>query len=183
LHNATFRHLFWHTHHDFTQDMWAISASASELGLGRVPFDVHHVRLNDLNISLVDAMQYVIKNLNGAQERCDLNHSCTSLPKIRCSINKDRWDMLPDSEMQERYHAPHCNTPWSFKRGDVFTLVSFHKAQWRIPSARLVWMHTVFYGLFTASEATLAVPQASMAFASGFNEDEVVKYMYRYMYY
>lgn len=31
-------HLFWHTHYEYTQDMWAISASAEQLGLKQKPF-------------------------------------------------------------------------------------------------------------------------------------------------
>jgi len=165
LHNATFRHLFWHSHQEFTVDMWAISAPSSKLGLGTHPYDSHHMRLNDVGVTIPGAMRYILEHLGTLQQACETDPSCVAIPRLRCAINQDRWDVLESGEMQERYHAPHCNRPWKFLQGDVFTLVSFHKAQIPISQSELVWMHTVLYGYYTAWEPSSAsLPQAQSAF-------------------
>jgi len=161
--SATIRHIFWHTHHEFTTDMWVASAAASDLGLGQEPFQKHHVLLNSFGLSIPDTMHFVLDSLAKAQDSCEQGKRCTTVPRMRCSINKQRWELV-DDERVERYHAPHCNSPWEYNQGDVFTLVSFHKAQMHMVAAQSVWMHTVLYAYYTASNESTLAPQAMLAY-------------------
>ena len=74
-------------------------------------------------------------------------------------------------------------------RVDVFTLVSFHKAQSPVKKSQLVWMHTVFYGLYTASSPALSIPQGMMSVPTdmitkeGTTPDGFIKYGYEKQYY
>ena len=106
---------------------------------------------------------------------------------IACTMNQDRWDVLNSGEVQERYHAPHCNRPWRFRQGDVFTLLSFHAAQIPVGHSKLVWMHTVMYGYYTASDSDLisSLPQAQSAFPPALipKMERIEKDMYRTMHF
>jgi len=143
------------------------SAAARGLGLGTPPFQDHHVHLNAVGWTMLDAMKYTLANLRVAQNTCAMNTSCAVEPLTRCALNQDRWDEPPSSGvLQERYHAPHCNAPWHFQKGDVFTLLSFHKAQMHMPRAKLIWMHTVLYAFYTSSNTSQVLPQSMLAYPS-----------------
>jgi len=145
-----------------------ISSPSKDLGLGRAPFEAHHILLQDMNLTMASAMGLIMGSLSSAQDRCARDPSCMSMPRTRCVVNRDRWDLV-EGEPQERYHAPHCNEPWEFKQGEVFTVVSWHKRQLPKADPHLVWMHTILYGLFTATEPKdEPVPQAMLAFPTEF---------------
>jgi len=155
LRNATLHQAFWHTHHDFTVDAWAISATARQLGLGKGVYSKHHVSLNDAGVSMRSAMVTVLDNLAAAQEECRApTAKCTSMPRARCTLQHDRWDSLEGGGIVERYHAPRCNEPWAFKEGEVYTLLAWDKAIAPVAASKLVWMHTTLYGLYTEADPT-----------------------------
>jgi len=180
-------HQFWHTHHEYTADMWVFSASAKQLGLLEPRFNPRQwvnglkplgdfepidawkqiiqmqldpaatnmgpgvgfdfVNLTNLSMSIQTAMDHVLAKARTAAQECRLSGACqkgNTEPRLRCKINQDRWDVLEDGTWQERFHAPHCDR-WDFKRGDKFTLVSFHKDMKPHVKNVIKWMHTVWY--------------------------------------
>jgi len=180
--DASFVRMYWHTHHKHTSDMWVISANASQLGLREVPqtgsltmnlpwaphYDAGYVDLTAQKLSTATAMEYVLDRLDKAQLQCAAR-GCTNEPRVRCMMNKDRWEELPTddaywthSSLKERYHAPHC-ARWDFKNGDEYTIIAFHspveKPRTR-DGADHMWMHVVFYGLYVPTEEGAYIPHA-----------------------
>lgn len=140
--SGTLAHTYWHSHHDYTVDSWVISATAQTLGLRNRSFDPY-VNISASNRDVYGVMAFVMNRLDAAQQAC-LDHSCMPEPRLRCWLNKDRWDLI-DGKRQERYHDPVCDS-WSVSVGDPFTLISFHTQLNGLMSEK-IWMHTVFYGL------------------------------------
>jgi len=144
--NASLVHMYWHAHHKYTEDMWATSASAEQLGLME-KFGSSWVDLPRLGMDTRGAQQYVRDRIAAAQDKCR-TESCRYYPALRCKMNKDRWEYVGGEEAyMPRYRIPYCNR-WDFLEGDVITIVSFHQLQSHVhvTQPELYWMHTAFYG-------------------------------------
>jgi len=149
-------HMYWHTHHKYTEDMWATSASAEQLNLMN-DYGSAFADLPALGMDHFSARSRILHNLNVAQKEC-VKSSCKSYPAIRCTMVQDRWEMssqngIEPAEGEARYRIPHC-ARWDFSFGDVITIISFHQLQAhvKITATELYWMHTVLYGFAIATE-------------------------------
>ncbi|KAL1495902.1 hypothetical protein AB1Y20_014545 [Prymnesium parvum] len=145
---GSFVNLYWHTHHGYTDDMWATSATADDLQLMGT-FGGAFVDLPSIGWDTSSAKHFILERIAAAQEKCHQN-KCLSYPAVRCSMAQDRWESAEIDDTRDyfsRYRHPHC-ARWDFKKGDVLTIFSFHKAQshLRLTTKELRWMHTALYG-------------------------------------
>lgn len=145
--NMTLARLYWHSHHHYTIDQWAISATASTLGLrDRPPWgNGFFANLTASGSTIELAQNYVTTHIASAQEKCRRNGTLGCDVSIRCRLGRDRWERI-GSQRQERYNSPECDA-WNVKEGEAFTILSFHRASQESTVPSKVWLHTVFYAL------------------------------------
>jgi len=150
---ATFVHMFWHTHHDFTTEMLAFSAHATQLGLTTHPFNASRfTNLATSGFTRQDATDNLLQHLLNARNEHIRSGRSGTPPLLRCTFEHGAaWEKLPTGGYVERYHAPPCNQRWAVKIGDPYTLVSFHSARFA-DKPEMVWLHTVLYGLYVQTE-------------------------------
>uniref|UniRef100_A0A7S4C091 Uncharacterized protein n=1 Tax=Chrysotila carterae TaxID=13221 RepID=A0A7S4C091_CHRCT len=169
--NATIVYPFFHSHHKFTTHMWWFSATAEQLGLKKAPFAslqphdhlnkdgfVSAVNLTSLGMSMADASNYIMENLEREQDAC-LAKRCRKGPQLRCMLNLDRWDKLPNGDVQERFHSPRCDQ-WDMDAFEIITIVSFHRPFDKLEHKVDFYQHDVFYAYYTAKEPGQPIPHA-----------------------
>jgi len=151
---------FWHSHHQFTSDMWWFSGNASGIGLADSPYSEATPQQNVVDdfatpfnltaagLSLADAADHILSHVEKANDQYSRSQDCAEPPRLRCQLNLNRWDANEHGELQERYHAPNCPS-WNIHAGEVNTIVSFHEPRVPIARAIQVFMHAGAYALYT----------------------------------
>jgi len=159
MRTVTLVDMFWHVHHKYTYDAWVVSATASDLGLRESIFSKTRpevpINLSEHGLQVQDAMDIVLDHLRLAQSKC-VSVSCAQEPRLRCYLDRNRWEMLPSGSIQERFSRPLCH-PWTVQASEVFTLLSFHRKLFDADDAVMVWMHTIFYATYI-SDADQVIP-------------------------
>ena len=160
--DATMAHMYWHSHNQYTADMWAISASATALGLKEL-FGDRFVNVSTLGYGVESAQRGILGRLASlqreyVQDTGSRNSSSVgrAYPSLRCRLDRDRWEHWSNGEWYARYRDPHCGT-WEMKKGEEFVLIGFHTRQPQaapaVPGQDVYyWMHTVLYGIYVAPE-------------------------------
>jgi len=159
--NVSLVHLYWHTHHAYVDDLWAVSAGAASLRLRQL-FGGMFSNLTALGLDVRSAQRLILAQLSRAQSECV---ACASPPLLRCSLDPDRWEAVEGDAARShysRYRAPHC-PEWDVVAGEPFTLLAFHKLQ---PQGALqargvsqhYWMHSGLYGLYVGKDAAQPIP-------------------------
>jgi hypothetical protein len=141
--NGKFALIYYHTHHQFTQDIWIIPGTSSSLGLDKYPrqheYDIFLPQEN--GITIYDMQKSLNKNLI-----CKIN-------------NKLRFEII-DNQPYDRFVLPDCKK-WSFSKGDIFTIISFHMPMFPMHmdiGRKYVSMHTVLYGHIVARNKNEILP-------------------------
>jgi len=163
--NATMAHIYFHAHHEYTEDIWAISASAESLGL----MDMFGARWNNLTASglSVSAAQDKIRGqIATLQQALPAPTEAKPLPRgypaLRCALGKDRWEKLDDGSYEGRYVDPRCEA-WEFQAGEEFVMVSFMSPQSHAhppAGSNYFWVHSVLYGLYVQTDPSDFIPNS-----------------------
>jgi len=164
-------HPFFHSHHKYTAAMYWFSGNASDLGLDVAPYNLHapHANLSNLhaipfnltaaNLTISKAVDHVLSHVEAYHTRCLPHMRCPTPPQLKCSLNLNRWDMLGNGELQERFHNPLCGS-WVVQRGEINTILSFHKPREPLKRNYDFYMHSVLYAYYTSVDDHEPIPHA-----------------------
>lgn len=159
--NASLVHMYWHAHHKYAEDMWVVSASPKDLNL--MLFGDRYINLTAIGHDVTSAQRLILNQIRRVQHTYAPGKT---FPSLRCRMNKDRWEFMEqEKQFFPRYHAPQCSQ-WDFRKGDEFTVLSFHKIQKeeQLLSKEQFWMHAVLYGFYVPlSGESVAMPHGMYA--------------------
>jgi len=147
----TITKVYYHSHHEFTADFWTVSATASELGLTKAPLQHRQesvpINLTAHNLTIDSVQEKLRQRLRILQQTC-LQEDCRYPPRLRCWMNQDRWEVLPDGDVKPRYVAPHCiPEDWPVQMNDRFTIIYFNKPIRPLRKDTLKFAHASWYAL------------------------------------
>lgn len=155
---------FFHTHQMFTDDVWIFRMTPSQLGLERM--------------GLMDFKSYRPLPLQGARslETVKRQLMMASNGSVVCNRRHNIYEVVSDlgslPGVYERYLPPVCKAPWTMEKGEVYTVVTFHRAMER--SAGWISQHTVVYFYATPLDGETWEDQSDQAIQHTINQKKVM---------
>merc|ERR1712087_707312 len=157
--NLTIFSDFWHTHHEYTADMWLLKGAARSLGLGSPPFEERGVNLTAVGMTIDSAASKLLANARSVS--CSAQQACTPT-RLICFMKQDRWSLV-DGYLQERKRMPDCPA-FDLMADDVVTMISFHKPLKPLSSVVRHAQHAAWYAYFQAKEPKATIPHMIYGF-------------------
>jgi len=183
---TTFDH-FWHTHHEFTADMWLLAGPSTNYGLGEgTPFWDRITNLTPLGLDIEGAAQLILSHIRLQSTTCAAGRGSGSDGGISERLQRpdgqavrrvgaapaafgaacaNRLLCIMDQRRLEsvsgqlvpRMQMASCGA-MRLGMNDVVTMVSFHKSLMPIASIVHHYQHAAWYAYYVADQEGETIP-------------------------